>query len=88
MIGSAQEDLRLFVDALRGVLGFAPLYTAELSGLCFAEQELAAPEQDRGAEWFRGGHTEAPRSPDEYTRVSVARQRFKRLDLLGSVSGG
>ncbi len=76
------------MDALRGVLGFAPLYEAEGVTLCFAECELAAPEQDRGAEWFRGGRGEAPRRPNEYTRVSVARQRFKRLDFERVVSGG
>lgn len=88
MIGSAQEDLRLFVDALRGVLGYAPLYAADALTPCFAEHGLAAPEQDRGAEWFRGGWTPEPLGLDKQTGLSVARQRFKRLDFSREASGG
>lgn len=88
MISSAQSDLRLFVDALRGVLGYAPLYAAEALTLCFTEHELAAPEQDRGEQWFRGGWTPEPLGVGKQTGLSVARQRFRRLDFSRESSGG
>lgn len=82
------DDSRNFVDALRGVLGFAPLYTADALTPCFAEQELAAPEQDRGEQWFRGGWTAEPVGVSKQTGLSVARQRMRRLDFTRAASGG